>query len=144
MMLLIGNKHKTKKGLIFRRGFTLVEIMVATAILSLGLVLIFEAFFTSLDAFNYYNNYLYVFNLAEEKIWEAQDHIERFGSLSNIETSGEIEAKKRIFNWYLISAPLDQTDNLHKIDLQFSWKQGKRQPKINRCIYAKFQDAEIK
>jgi prepilin-type N-terminal cleavage/methylation domain-containing protein len=127
MMLPTGN----------RKGFTLIEIMVATAVLSLGLVLIFEAFFSSLDAFDYYVNYLNANNFVEEKIWEAQDSIKRFGSLVNIQTNGEIEVKNKKISWFLISSPLGAEARLFKINLEFSWKQGKRRPKINRCAYAK-------
>ena len=119
------------------KGFTLVEIMTATAVLSLGLVLIFEAFFISLDAFDYYSNYLNTVNFAEEKIWEAQDNLERFGSLAEMETSGQIKVKNKKVAWFLISDPLDTEARLYKINLQFSWQQGKRRPKINRTAYAK-------
>ena len=56
-----------------KKGFTLVEVMVATAVLSLGIVLLYEAFFKITDAFGYYNHYLSVSPFAREKIWAAQD-----------------------------------------------------------------------
>ena len=49
-------------------GFTLVEVLVTTAVLSLGIVLIYRAFFTLLDSFGYYSNYLRVIAFADEKL----------------------------------------------------------------------------
>lgn len=132
MMLKIGNN----------KAFTLVEIMVASAILALGLVLIFEAFFSSLDAFNYYLNYLNAANFAEEIIWQAQDNIKRFGSLANMENSGEIDGKNEKFSWSLISLPIDNDAKLYRINLLFSWKQGKKDQKITRHAYAKFNEQQ--
>lgn len=127
MMLSTGNN----------KGFTLIEVMAATAVLSLGLVLIFEAFFSSLDAFDYYTNYFQAAAFAEEKIWEAQDNLKRFGSLAQMQTEGDIEKKGKKLSWSLISIPIGAEGKLYKINLLFSWKQGKRSSKLVRHAFAK-------
>ena len=63
-------KEKNRKT---NRGFTFFEIMVTVAILSFGIVMVFQAFLTSLNAFSYYMTHLQVQCLADEKIWEVSD-----------------------------------------------------------------------
>ena len=72
----------------FSKGFTLIEAVVATAVLGLGLALIFQGLFTSLNAYDYYANYLSILPRADEKLYEAQDKISRLGPQADLDTSG--------------------------------------------------------
>lgn len=132
MMLKIGNK----KG-----GFTLIEAMITTAVLSLTALLIHEAFFISLDAFNYCHNYLDIVSFADEKIWQAQDDLTRFGALTNIDEKGELTMKNKNFEWILSNSPIMDTENnnLYKIDLSLSWREGRRPIKISRTAFAIYE-----
>ena len=66
MILTTGNKRNS------RSGFTLIEVMVAVAVLSFGLVMVYQAFFVVLDSFNYSADYLEIAGWMDEKIWQAQ------------------------------------------------------------------------
>lgn len=129
MMLRIGN-----------RGFTLMEVMTATCILSLGTVLIYESFFITLDSFNYYSNYLNVASWMDEKIWAAQDNLSRFGPSSQIDTTGEFINRNRNFRWNLSYNLIGK--NLYQIDLTLSWQEGKRFVKLLRSTYAMYEEKE--
>ena len=124
MILRIGNK-----------GFTLIEVMAAAAILASGVVLVYEALFNCLDAFNYYSDYLGIVSWADEKIWQAQDSLGNSGALS-MENSGEYVNKNRTFLWAISYGSLDQKADLFKIDLNVSWRHGKKQLKLSRTAYA--------
>ena len=117
MMLKIGNNC----------AFTLVEVMVASAVLSLGIVMVYEAFFISLDSFSYCNNFLNVASLADEKIWQAQDNLSRLGNLAQIESGGKFINRNKDFEWNLSYAPVDEASGLHtyRIDLSLSWQEGR-------------------
>jgi len=133
MISKIGNNKK---------AFTLIEVMIATAVLSLTTLLIYEAFFISLDTFNYCYNYLNVFSLADEKIWQAQDDISRFGTLTNIAENGEFVDRNKNFVWNLSNSPIADAQNqkLYKIDLILSWQEGKRPVKISRTAFAIYEN----
>jgi len=120
------------------RGFTLIEVMVATCILALGTVLIYEAFFISWDAFNYALNYLNVANWIDEKIQAAEVILSREGSL-NIPTEGEFRVGQHTFFWHIESIPIDEikdTAKLFKIEFSLNQKKTKRGLSISRQAYA--------
>ena len=53
--------------------------MVATAVLSLGIISIYQALFITLDAFTYCANYFEVSPQINERIWQTQEELRRFG-----------------------------------------------------------------
>lgn len=115
-----------------------MEVMVATCVLSLGAVLIYESFFIALDSFNYYSNYLNVASLMDEKLWQAQDNLSRLGSSGQIEPSGEFINQNKNFKWNLSYNLISQ--NLYQIDLTFSWQEGRRFVKLLRNTYAMYEE----
>ena len=131
MMSLTGNK---------KNGFTLVEAMFATMVLSLGAVLLYEAFFISIDAFNYCADYLSIASLADEKMWEAQDSLSRTGGSDLTETGGILEALGKTFRWGLSYGLVDEAQSLYRVDLEVAWKEGKRDERISRAGYAIYRE----
>ncbi|MCM8796059.1 MAG: prepilin-type N-terminal cleavage/methylation domain-containing protein [Candidatus Omnitrophica bacterium] len=130
MMLKIGN-----------RGLTLMEVMVATCVLSLGTLLIYESFFITLDSFNYYSNYLNVISWMDEKLWAAQDTLSHFGSFGQIETQGEFIKRNKNFRWNLAYNLIG--NNLYQIDLTLSWQESQRKIKLSRTIYALYAEKQL-
>ena len=116
-----------------------MEVMIATAVLALGTVLIHEAFFASLDAFGYYSNYLKVAPWADEKIWDAQDELRRLGPQADIEREGEFSEKSKNFRWNLSYGPLGEPKSLYRVDLILSWQEGKRKAGLLRSAYAIYE-----
>lgn len=132
MMLRIGNK----------RGFTLVEVMVATAILALGVVLIYQGFFISLDSLGYCLDYLRLSPLAEEKMWQAQDALSRLGPNAGLETAGSFIESRRNFRWNLSYNSLDELSGLYEINLSVIWQNGQRAARLSRGAYALYKYEE--
>ena len=124
-------KGKRRKG---QKAFTLVEVLVAGAILAFGVVAIYDALFTSLDAFSYYSNYLEVQNWMEEKIWRAQEDLLRRGDLRAEQTDGTFRQGGRKFVWNMTVEPLHE--DLFVLDLELSWDQGRRTIRVQRAAYA--------
>ncbi|MCX5702229.1 MAG: prepilin-type N-terminal cleavage/methylation domain-containing protein [Candidatus Omnitrophica bacterium] len=114
MMLRIGRS----------RGFILIEVMIATAVLALGSVMIHEAFLTSLDAFTYYSYYLDIAPWMEEKIWQVQDSLTHLGQEAIIDAGGELVKKNKSLNWSLSYELIDEAQYLYKIGLVVSWQEG--------------------
>ncbi|MBI5416015.1 MAG: prepilin-type N-terminal cleavage/methylation domain-containing protein [Candidatus Omnitrophica bacterium] len=124
-----------------RRGFTLVEVMVATVILALGTVWISQSFFIVLNSYNYCARYLGVVAWANEKMWESQDNLRRFGPSAVMGSSGEFTQEKKNVAWFLSYTPVGEND-LYKIDLELSWKEGPRNSKLQRSAYAVYYAQE--
>ena len=127
MMSRIGNK---------KRGFTLIEAMVATLILVVGVVFIYEALFISLDAFNYCVDYLELSGWTDEQLWLAHDKIMRLGSSAAVNASGELYLGNKKFDWSISSDLLNEDTGLYKVDVGLFWRQNKSNRKILRSTYS--------
>jgi prepilin-type N-terminal cleavage/methylation domain-containing protein len=125
MMLKIGIK-----------GFTLVEVMVTAMVLSLGAMLLYQAFFLSLSTFDYCSDYLRVSPWMDEKVWEVQDELARRGAQAGIDTNGELLSISRGFIWDVSYGCIDEKNGLYKIDLSLSWQRGQKKISLLRTAYA--------
>lgn len=123
-----------------RTGFTLVEVMVATAILSLGAVMVSESFFISLDAYNYCFHYLTAAPWMGEKIWQVQDDLVRRGPEATVAPTGRFTDKNKDFSWYVSYDLLGEAPGLYRIDLVLSWQEGNRKIKLLRSSYALYKE----
>lgn len=126
MMLRIGTK-----------GLSLVELMVAVAILSFGIVILYEAFFTCLNAFSYSQNRLDTQRWMDEKIWQTQDELIRSGSLIMSENTGSFMEKNKNFTWKIALNLIEQAADsfLYKVSLDVSWKEAQRDVKLSQVAY---------
>lgn len=135
MMLGIGNKNKKSP-----KAFTLLEVMITTAVLALGATLIHQSFFIAADSFNYYSTLLKITPWMDEKIWQAQNELRHVGPGATIPAGGELLVNNKSINWSLafnsLDNSLDQKDSLYEVDLVASWPQGSRQAKLSRSAYA--------
>jgi prepilin-type N-terminal cleavage/methylation domain-containing protein len=127
MTSAIGSRQRT--------GFTLVEIMITTAILSLGLVMIYQAFFISLDTFDYYLNYLNAKLWLDEKIWQIQDDCRREEVFIPTRSEGEFRIRNKNFNWDMYCNAIEP-EELYKVSLRLSWQQGPRRINMLTETYA--------
>jgi prepilin-type N-terminal cleavage/methylation domain-containing protein len=121
------------------RGFTLVEVMVTTSVLSLGAMLLYQAFFLSLGAFDYCSDYLRVAPWTDEKLWQIQDELLRHGSAAGIDTHGELIDRSRNFVWDASYGSIDEKHGLYKIDLALSWHKGQKEVRLSRTAYATYK-----
>jgi prepilin-type N-terminal cleavage/methylation domain len=124
------------------KGFSLIEVMVAVSVLSLGALLIYQSFFSALDLFNYCRDYLVVASKVDEEIWQAQDSLRRLGSLAQIKNEGKFETRGKVFQWYLSYYPKDDIQDLYAIDMALSWQAGKRKAQLIRSAYAIYEKKE--
>ena len=116
--------------------------MVAVAVLALGVVLIYQSFFVSLDAISYCVDYLSAAPWINEKLWEAKDSLRRLGPSAGIETSGSFALNNRNFTWNLSYQLSDEAGGLYKIDLAVLWHSGRRQAQAVRSAYAMYMKNE--
>jgi len=126
----ISNQRSKKK------GFTLLEVMIATAVLALGATLIYQSFFIAVNSFNYYSTLLKVSPWMNETIWQAQNRLRHLGSGATLSSGGLLNINNKDLNWSLSYNSLDQTDSFYRVNLTVVWPQGTRQVKLSRSAYA--------
>lgn len=126
MMLRIGNK-----------GDSLVEQMVAVAVLSLSVVLIYGAFFSCLNTFNYSLDRLSVQRWMDEKIWEVQEELNRSGTLVRDKQRGSFIDKNKNFVWETSVKLIGEAQEayLYRVTLNVFWKQAQRNINVSQIAY---------
>ncbi len=109
-----------------KRGFLLYEVLLALAILSIGLVIVLRSFSTSLRAVRTSQNYFKATLLLEEKLWE----VEKANSLPPGISQGSFPGSK--FNWEVETSPIEEEGDvgLNAVKVTLSWRQGKRKGDI--------------
>jgi prepilin-type N-terminal cleavage/methylation domain-containing protein len=120
------------------KGFTLLEVMITTVVLSLGATLIYESFFISVDSFDYYSTLFKTIPWMDEKIWQAQDNLARLGSNAQLETEGKLSTGSKDIIWNLAYNSMDEASSLFQINLALSWPQGRKTIRLSRSAYASY------
>ena len=117
------------------RGFTLIEVMLAAAILGSAVTIIFQGFFMSLNSGGYLVNRMAAGILASNRAWEVQDSLRHNTGMPSMVTSAEEVSNGTRFNWTVTSKTLDPEYGLYEADIKYSWDQNNRQPNIKSVIY---------
>ena len=119
-----------------KRGFTLVEVMVGLAVLSFGIVVIFETFFLSLNTYSSYSNYLKTQNWLNEKIWDMQDRLNHSALITMNTDSGPISVNNKELTWNMNVGVVDWDESLIEVNVNLSWQEGGRTVTSARHAYA--------
>lgn len=123
-------------GGISQKGFTLIEVMISVAVLTFGVVAVYEAMLTSLDTFSLYANTLNTQSWLDEEMWEFQDRLNQSAILLIGENSADVVRNGRHFQGHVTVDPLDWDANLYKIKAQIVWQEGSRSVEVSRDTYA--------
>lgn len=117
-------------------GFTLVEIMVTSAVLALGTVAVFQSNLMNLNVYGRYVNLLSIQNWADEKMWEAKEAIYQNDFPDEMKTSGEFEGTVKTYRWELETEPNPSNEigsnSLYEITLNVSWLEGNQTARLTR------------
>ena len=113
------------------KGFSLLELVVTVAVLSIGIVVILQAFSFSIRVTGISTDMINAVFLAENKIQELE--FKEKQGLINKEPAQVKDAKDK-FTWeYLLN--LEPDLNLYKLNLNVQWKKLNREEKINLNTY---------
>ncbi|MCM8791985.1 MAG: prepilin-type N-terminal cleavage/methylation domain-containing protein [Candidatus Omnitrophica bacterium] len=125
-----------------RRGFSLIEVMIAIVVLFLGFVFIYETFFVFLDLFNYYADYLDVGILIESKLWEIKDIFMHTEEPEGLDNKGVFLINNKEFKWSLDYNLVDEESGLYRIDFSVLAKPAKRERRFLRTTYVSYRKDE--
>ena len=117
--------------MIIKRGFTLVEVLVAVSLLALGIMAIFEVFIVSWDSRIRAENYARVVVVAVDEFEKAEE----IGL--PMDDSGNLSEGNRSFNWTFQQSDVDieYYPKLKEIDMNMQWQEGKRSGTYNLATF---------
>jgi len=104
------------------RGFTLLELMVASAILAIGLTAMMRAFSEGLVTVRQSESDAIAMTLAQQKLAE----LEAADTLSDGDDSGQCAEPWDRFRWQTEIAALDNYPALKRIHVNILWAEGHR------------------
>lgn len=116
-----------------RRGFSMLELVIAIAVISISLV-------TALEAFSYSTNIAKLSGELENALFFAEDKLQELESkeqkkrltqspLAGSDFSGKFQRS------YSLSKIAEQ--DIYRLDLEVSWARSKGREKINAATYLK-------
>ncbi len=142
------------KGLYFLTGFTLLEIMVSVAILSVGLTLILQGFAHSLNVLRISQDNLEATLLAENKMAEmqiqAKEDWDTFAGGADEQFSPE--GSNINYVWKMEVEPVKSSEdsaeefkNLNEVRITLAWKEGvRRRGRISVVTYIRKPEKQSK
>ncbi len=116
-----------------RGGFLLVEIMVAVAVLAAGILVVFPAFFVSVDAARIAEDRLFIQMWAQNKLWEEQEAYARLKSVQTPQEKGDFQIGPRVIRWEKNVGSIGT--GLEEATLSFSWLLAGR---ARRVVYSAY------
>lgn len=117
-------------GLFKKRGFTLVELMVAVSILCIGIIFVLRSFIASASALDYTRNRLLAMQVLQEKIAELEQEAVEKGGTQPAEISEELQLGNRTADYKLEVTPLEEEElkeEINKAEMSLFWKENGRQ-----------------
>lgn len=120
-----------------RGGFTLVEVMVATAVLALGLAMIFHSFFVSLRAGALLSERLSAGVESTNLLWQIQRALNETPTASIYEypRQGERVLNGKRFFWTLMPETVNATYGVYKLAIVMQWTQEGMPVRLTRSAY---------
>jgi prepilin-type N-terminal cleavage/methylation domain-containing protein len=123
------------------KGFTLIEVLVALAIVSISVVSIFCAFIGISDSIARIDNYNKAVALGVEKIWELEEALINQDNVDFADFSGEIrESENRSMKWEITGKEIENYPNLTEINFSLQWTQGSRTGNFSAAAYLKVKE----
>ena len=121
------------------RGFSLLEVIIAVAILAIGVVFVLQAFSVSARVAGISSDYIGAAFLAEDKMQEFEFK-ERQGMLVDELPEG-IQEKDKFKCGYLL-VDLGADSNLYKLEFDIAWQRANRAEDINISTYLLRNESE--
>ena len=117
-----------------RTGFIFLEILVAMAILSFGIMYIFRIFFGSMSALQHLKNRLHANLIIDQQIWEVKNSLqEGRGNDEYIGRKSRGENPRIDLDIRLKKIPAYK--NLYELKINASWDEAARNIAIARSVY---------
>jgi len=121
-----------------QKGFSFIEIMTTIAVLSLGIVAIYQSFFKSLEYVNHVTYRLHALNLLSNKIEMIQKRFEVTGEivLSDAGPAAVVlHGRKFEFQQKINLMNVNRKKGIYQLDVSLSWVESGRSITLSRSCY---------
>ncbi len=126
------------------RGFTFVEVMLAVAILSAGIVGVFRSYLISLDRMTLLTNRLNATIVLDNQITSMERTLRAFNALPfelDPVEKVQVGAKLVEFNKQVDISQVAELQDIFELNLTLSWTEKGREVRLNRSAYlSNFKD----
>ena len=114
-----------------RKSFSLIELMVAASILSVGIVLILRSFLTVISALDLTSNRIGAMQFLEIKMNELEQKAREEGGIDPGESREEVVFGSRPGVWKLEAAPLEidappGQEDVYEVKMTLLWQEGNK------------------
>ena len=120
------------------KGFSFFEVMVTVSILALGIVVIYQAFFISLNYANRLTIRLYANWLLDHKIANLQYYFKKTGEVPEIKEEKDtltVNNKTIDFHYNMHIKGIEQIENIFELATMIYWLEQNRTFKLIRVAY---------
>lgn len=117
------------------KGFTLLEVMLAVTILSVGLVMVLGSFVNSLRAIKISQDFLVASLLLEEKIWQKEEEKTQSEGLIPVGEEDEFQPPFDKFRYKIRFEEQKDLPSLYKTSFEVSWQERKKERNISCVTY---------
>jgi type II secretion system protein I len=119
-------------------GFTLIEVLVAISLLSLGLVMIFKAMFISFNRIEHLTNRFYASAVLDNRISTIQRMLIVYKALPvemNVSEKVNIGMRPIEFKQEMAFHEVEDYMDVFELDLDLVWEEQGRKVKLGRSAY---------
>ena len=122
-----------------RPGFTLIEVLLTLAVLSIGIVSVYRTYFQTLDTLVHVNARLAAINLLAERMVAIERGLKErreipFGSGEDVE-SVTIQNRRVDYHFETAIGSVENLQNFYDVSLGLWWVEGARTIRLNRSFY---------
>ena len=119
-----------------RRGFTLVELILALVILSVGIISVQRVLIGSLSALSVIENWSQAERLLEGKIWALDREVRENGKkFQKRQDRGTLLGSERTYQYDMTLRPIDPGAHLMEVRASVSWGGAGGGRSIKRIFY---------
>lgn len=129
---------KTRSLLSNQSGLSLIEVILAVVILSVGIVGVLKPMLSAVGALTYLDIRNTGQRVIHQKLWELEDEVRYSKGHINLSREEPLLAHDRTFSYMVYARPLGDKKNLDQIRMELSWKQGGGVKNIVREFYVLF------
>lgn len=122
------------------KGFTLLEVMLAVTILSVGLVMVVRSYVTSLRAIKTSREFLTANLLLEEKIWQEEQERTRPEGFIPQEKQDEFDPPFAGFNYKISFEQEENLPSLYKSTFEVFWRKRNKEHSVSCVTYTRSQE----